>query len=381
MTGGTMAAEPNHVRILLAKQIKDPARRIVALQSARSAARTSAKAPPPSPTQAPKKIVFLSVRPSALPLGQSADGNPYRLNLSAQPNSFVSVVGASGTGKTEFLRSLAARLHHEGIAVLLFDLHGDLKISGAQSVAINEKFGFDPVAVLLQLSEPARRAVFRQILPSIGYVQEQQLAAALETAKTLPKLLSELGKIGTASANGLRAAFERTFSDPAFLATGFDAENFGARSLRFDLSGLSRSAQPVAASLALLLLFERLRKAGPTTKEKQLRSFVFLDEASVLRSEHVIDVLTREARKFGLGLAVASQTLRDLSDEVLANASVSVVFRLLNRSEATRVEKLIPGMSAGELLTLRAPGEALIRDSAGVHRVTLQRAPSWRQSK
>lgn len=378
-----MSAEPDHVKILLAKQIRDPARRILALQSARAAARPGAKAPPLSPSApAPaKRIAFPAVRPSPLPLGQEPDGTPYRLNFSTQPNSFVSVVGASGTGKTEFLRSLAARLHHEGAAVLLFDLHGDLKISGAQSVAINEKIGFDPVAVLLQLSEPARRAVFRQVLPSIGYVQEQQLTAALETARTLPKLLAELGKTGTASANGLRAAFERTFSDPAFLATGFDGENFGARSLRFDLSGLARSAQPVAASLALLLLFERLRKAGPTTKEKQLRTFVFIDEASILRSEHVIDVLTREARKFGLGLAVASQTLRDLSDDVLANASTSVVFRLLNRGEATRVEKLIAGMPAGELLTLRAPGEALIRDGSGVHRVTLQRAPSWRQSK
>lgn len=228
--------------------------------------------------------------------------------------------------------------------------------------------------MLRELGSSARRAIFRQLLPTIGYLQEEQLQELLEKAATLADLLKKLSALGGASAIGLRAAFDRTFSDPGFYSTGFDLTTLGTAPLRIDLSELSRPAQPLAVSLLLLLLFERLRGAGPTTKPGLLRSFVILDEAAILRNESIIDTLAREARKFGLGAAIASQSVRDLSGDVLGNAATTCCFRLLTKPEAALVEKSVPGMQAATLNALRAPGEALIRDRNGVQRVQMARA-------
>lgn len=379
------------LRLIEAKQIKDPVERILAIRSARSkttqrppqsgkpsaSASASSSALPskkqPASLAAPK---FTARRPRPLNLGvRSGGGDPYSLDLSDQANAICAIAGMSGSGKTHFLRSLATAFWTDEIPTILFDLHGDLKVSGVPSVTIGAESGFDPVALLRELSPDTRRAIFRQLLPKIGYVQEGQLSDQLEKSKTLPELLRGLAA-PTASAAGLQAAIERTFSDRAFYGRGFDTTTLGQRSLRLDFSGLSRSAQPVAAALVLLLIFERLRQAGPTMKAAQLRTFVCLDEASVLAGADTVDILCRESRKFGLGLAVASQSVRDLSADILGNAAVAVCFRLNTRAEAALVEKLIPGMTAAQLVSLRAPGEALIRDRHGVARVELARLPT-----
>lgn len=369
--------------LAVAKRIKDPVDRFLAVRAARkaqprkgtqSASKPSSAAPAREKREQLTASKMTARRPRPLPLGtKSGTDEPYYLDLPDQPNAICAVAGMSGSGKTHFLRTLASSFAAEQIPTILFDVHGDLKAAGFETVSLNATTGFDPVALLRQLSPDTKRAIFRQLLPKIGYLQEEQLSEQLGKANTLPALLAALSGPG-ASATGLRAALDRTFADRAFFGRGFDVASLGQRSLRLDFSGLSRSAQPIAAGLVLLVLFERLRQAGPVMKAGQLRCFACLDEASVMSGSETVDILCRESRKFGLGLAVASQSVRDLSAEVLGNAAVTVCFRLNTRAEAHMVEKLVPGLDAAQLVTLRAPGEALIRSREGVSRVQLARA-------
>lgn len=374
------------VALAYAKRIKDPVARVLAIRDARrgsqqaSAAKlpTKARAATKPALSAPPKLTARRPRPIALGT-ESGDGAPFSLDFSDQANAICAVAGMSGSGKTHFLRSLAAAFVADEIPVLLFDLHGDLAVPGIERVSVNSSTGFDPVALLRQLGADSRRAIFRQLLPKIGYLQEEQLSQALEKAATLPELLKLLSASSSTSSVGLRAAIERTFSDRAFFGRGFDLSALGQRSLQLDFTALSRAAQPVAAALVLLLTFEKLRQAGPTMKAGQLRCFACLDEAKILQGAEIVDVLSREARKFGLGLAVASQSVRDLSEDVLGNASVTVCFRLNTRAEAHLVEKAVPGMDAAVLVALQAPGEALVRDRSGIHRITLHSGKARRK--
>jgi DNA phosphorothioation-dependent restriction protein DptH len=78
-------------------------------------------------------------------------------------------------------------------------------------------------------------------------------------------------------------------------------------------------------------------KSGP----KSLSLFCVLDEAHNLsfESDAPMDKLIREARKFGLGLILASQQAEDFSDTAYANTASKLIFQTLD--EKRRVSRKV----------------------------------------
>ena len=84
-----------------------------------------------------------------------------------------------------------------------------------------------------------------------------------------------------------------------------------------------------------------------------------MDEASIFvdkDSDHIINILVREARKFGLGIIFASQSINHFSEDVLANVGVKLILGVDQlfvaemarklRVDARRIDAIRPRQSA-----------------------------------
>ena len=347
---------------------------------------------PPSPnSKRPPSLRAAMPRP--LKLGKTdRKGRPVTFSwpLAMQANSFLLAIGSSGSGKSELLRVIGSDLTRQGIPVLALDFHGDLQIAGLERHRLGARLGVNPLALgKLAGAETSPRVIIAQLLrqavPEIGHVQQSLLRDAVERVleqahgrtPSLTDLQAELRRRTStvddrAPARGLRAALDELFDDPVFRAAQHvSLPQLLQEGAALDLSGLSRPARVVAAGAMLAQLFETLYAAGPVSGRGMLRCFLLLDEASLLRESALVDMLVREARKFGLGMAVATQELRDLSKSLQANAASAAVFRAQGRDEARESARLLLRWDPADLQELAAPGECLFRDWEGVHRLRI----------
>jgi DNA phosphorothioation-dependent restriction protein DptH len=103
----------------------------------------------------------------------------------------------------------------------------------------------------------------------------------------------------------------------------------GARCYIVQLHGLEDKTEKVVTEFLLWDLYNSLRSAGP----RELGLFCVLDEAHKLSfsDNSPVDKLLREARKFGLGLMLASQQPDDFSTVAHANTATKLIFHTSDR--------------------------------------------------
>lgn len=103
---------------------------------------------------------------------------------------------------------------------------------------------------------------------------------------------------------------------------------FGGASVRVhQIKALTSEQQIMFTKLRLRAIFEDLKKLGPTASGTELRHVVFLDEAhkffNPAKSDDIIAVIAKEARKFGLGLWCASQQPTEFPESFLTNVGAT----------------------------------------------------------
>lgn len=66
-----------------------------------------------------------------------------------ESNGFFLILGASGSGKTETLKAIGARIAERAFPVLVLDFHGDVEFPGVNSVLLSSgtasTIGFNPM--------------------------------------------------------------------------------------------------------------------------------------------------------------------------------------------------------------------------------------------
>ena len=93
-----------------------------------------------------------------------------------------------------------------------------------------------------------------------------------------------------------------------------------------ELSGLAANARAEAACAVLDVLLEHMHSLRPEQKTKNM---VVIDEAwKLLGSGGRVGQLFREARKYGFCIVTATQLVKDVDNEILANAACNFVFRM-----------------------------------------------------
>ena len=330
-----------------------------------------------------------------------------------QSNGFLLVLGASGSGKTETLKVLGSFIHHFGVPVLTFDFHGDVKFPGTESILLSSgslsTMGLNPMEIDAQSAEESGlydqraslRALVQRAVPSLGHRQSAILREAFEEAyaragildndpqtwtRSVPtfgvvqEILGEWSEDDArrnqrASIEGCLAAVQQLFDHPIFQRTSHvSVDDFLSKSMRLDLSKLPDDIRFVATETLLRKLFRVLRLRGPIPVQpaddrQRFRLFVIIDEAKILslgggdrdRSDNILNELITEARKFGLGMVLASQMSDHFSEEVRANAATWLVLKPMDMKEAKRNAPNV-SVDPQDLLQLAGRGDGYYRD-------------------
>ena len=109
---------------------------------------------------------------------------------------------------------------------------------------------------------------------------------------------------------------------------------------RYDISAISREEQVLFVEFVAQELFFNARRRGQTDRP---RHFIVLDESHAFVSQdpdHVLNSIIRESRKFGLGLILASQSLGDFPDDIIANTAAKVILGVDEMFHAPTARKL-----------------------------------------
>lgn len=125
---------------------------------------------------------------------------------------------------------------------------------------------------------------------------------------------------------------------------------------RYDIASLNTDEQIMFVNTLVEDLFMEAKQSG---EKKVPTRFIVLDEAQKFVSEdpdHIINVVCREARKFGLGIIMASQSLTHFPDDVIANAGAKIILGLDEsfhdsaarklKVEAKRFQYIVPQKTA-----------------------------------
>lgn len=330
-----------------------------------------------------------------------------------QSNGFLLVLGASGSGKTETLKVLGASIHRFGVPVLTFDFHGDVVFPGTSSTLLSSGsasvVGLNPMEIDAHSAEESGlydqraslRAMIQRAVPSLGHRQSSILREAFEEAyaragiedddpgtwsKPAPTFVVVQGileewadddarKAQRVSIEGCLAAVRQLFDHPIFRrSTHVTVDDFLTRSMRLDLSKLPDDIRFVATETLLRKLFRVLRLRGPIPVQpaddhQRFRLFVVIDEAKILSmgggdrdsSSNILNELITEARKFGVGMVLASQMSDHFSEEVRANAATWLVLKPMDVKEAKRNAPNV-SVDPQDLLQLAGRGDGYYRD-------------------
>ncbi|MGP8441617.1 ATP-binding protein [Burkholderia vietnamiensis] len=351
-----------------------------------------------------------------------------------QSNGFFLILGASGSGKTETLKVLGKGIADYGVPVLVLDFHGDVQFPGLRSVLLSSgtssTTGVNPMELDSQSAEETGlydqrkviRDMIRNAVPALGHRQGAILRDAIEEAyvsagfndsdpatwRNTPPTFADVQEIladwadddsrksQRTSIEGCLAAVQEIFEHPIFQRREHvSVDEILSRNVRLDLSKLTDEVRYITAETLLRKIFRVLRLMGPIPVQpvddrQRFRLFVVIDEAKILSTgggdpdspERILNQLFTEARKFGLGMVLASQMSDHFGSEVKANAASWLVLKPMDVKEAKKNAPNVH-MEPDALTSLRGKGDGYLRDrsSPKARRIQVQALPSNDQKK
>lgn len=353
--------------------------------------------------------------------GQAVNWLPGR-----QSNGFFLVLGASGSGKTETLKVLGKGVSDFGIPVLILDFHGDVTFPGLRSVLMSSGtssvIGINPMELDSKSAEETGlydqrkvlRDMIRNAVPSLGHRQNAILRDAIEEAYAnagfddgnsstwdnppptfadVESILStwvedDSKKTQRSAIEGCLAAIQEIFEHPVFhRREHVSVDEMLSSNVRLDLSKLTDEVRYIAAETLLRKLFRVLRLKGPIPVQpaddrQRFRMFVIIDEAKILSTgggdpdapDRILNLLFTEARKFGLGMILASQMSDHFGSEVKANAASWLVLKPMDIREAKKNAPNVQ-MDPEALTSLKGRGDGYLRDRSSPRARRIQVRP------
>ncbi len=330
-----------------------------------------------------------------------------------QSNGFLLILGASGSGKTESLKVLGKGIVDYGVPVLVLDFHGDVNFPGLRSVLLSSgtssTTGVNPMELDSQSAEETGlydqrkviRDMVRNAVPALGHRQNAILRDAIEEAyqtagfddgdpltwRNTPPTFADVEHILSAwseddarksqrsAIEGCLAAVQEIFEHPIFQRQEHvSTDEILSTNVRLDLSKLPDEVRYIAAETLLRKIFRVLRLKGPIPVQpaddrQRFRLFVIIDEAKILATgggdpdaaDRILNLLFTEARKFGLGMILASQMSDHFGSEVKANAATWLVLKPMDIKEAKKNAPNVH-MDPEALTALKGRGDGYFRD-------------------
>ncbi|PTQ88462.1 YagK/YfjJ domain-containing protein [Agitococcus lubricus] len=379
-----------------------------------------------------KRLKLKTLNKLIINLGTSSESvdNGMPQNISWIPNEevngFFLILGSSGSGKTETLKSVSQQIYDQGIPIVVLDFHGDIILDNIESTIISDGIksfcGINPLQIISSdaenfgLTEQRRHllSMFMRAIDTLSPKQsvflEDAIAEAYKrqnildndyrtwsntppTMKSVLSILNEWLDLDTMSKHkstisscifSIRALFGHPiFSREEYL----DVHKVVKFGHRLDLSKIHSSYQFIVAETLLTAIFKILRCQGviPVTTSndnERYRLFIVIDEIKILTTgrgnpnnhHDILNVLVTEARKYGIGIILASQIASHLSHEVHANIATKLVLKPMSDEEAKK-NKFDLQVSANDLLNLNGKGDGFFKNNKNKQAIRIQIQP------
>jgi hypothetical protein len=287
-------------------------------------------------------------------------------------NQHLLIVGKSGAGKSQTTCSFLIELNRLNVPFLILDFQGEyiadsLKNANGQSfmdathsIVLDPSEGMNinpleiPIDPFTKQKENFNKTVYRvafildQIF-ALGDIQHPTLRSAImETFTaagfrvndkgtwnlTVPNFndiweilkYKEIKEKG--SVRNLKLRIQPIFENNIF-NSGFESQSFSSMLSQNTIIRLSTlptvELMKTVCRFTLQSIYNHMLSAGPS---RQIKLYVVLDEAHKISYDQTLTDLIREARKYGIGFILASQTPRDFDSVVFDNIGTKIALQL-----------------------------------------------------
>jgi|GEM_PF-1570582 hypothetical protein len=305
----------------------------------------------------------------------------YDLQLMSEPSPHVMIIGKSGEGKSTTMETFLARTYAKyNIPFLIIDWSGTYKRLGKLLNIWNVPGNLRVNPLLLRsMSREKRAGIAAEVLQFALELTNLQTQRVRETLyeiycegnePTIQMLYERISKgIETERfkdikvqvqyvANKLRQAFEVFGNEPQDFW-----ENYDKTCSIVELEGLTDMEKGLVTYSILQRIIEEFKN------QNRIKLYIALDDAyQMLASkqygkETPIAKIVREGRKYGFGLAIATQMLKDLPDSVVANTSVKLIHAGYEPFELREIHSMLRMTEMQKLIMHRMPvGSCMVFD-------------------
>lgn len=268
------------------------------------------------------------------------------------------ITGATGTGKTVTLQTVARQLARAGVSVLVLDAKGDIGGRVWSGPLDLYTIGPDLICRALELSEAQSGAVY--VLFTFAEAERLRLADLQDlkqlctvAAQRCDEISATYGLVQRSTLAAVQRAALRLQRDgaAAFGRPGLDLATLPAGLNVFPAMRLARTPSLYAATVAhvLLSLYDRAPEVGDLPRPKWA---IVVDEAHLVFSDcppallRRLESVVRLIRSKGVALIFATQCPEDLP-------------RGITGQLASRIQHGLRGTTAGQQRAIRAAAESL----------------------
>ncbi len=298
--------------------------------------------------------------------------DPYSSVPKKLTNQHLLIVGKSGAGKSQTTCSLLDELNKLKIPFLILDFQGEyiaenltnasgltfLNVTGANVLDPSEGMNINPLEVPIdpftKLKENFNKTVYRvagildQIF-ALGDIQHPTLRTAImqtflqagfrpndKTTWGMPspsfndiwEVLKHMESHDKSAVRNLKLRIQPIFENNIFSSdsNSISFENILSQNTIIRLSTLpTTELMKTVCRFTLQSIYNHMLAAGLS---KQIKHYIVIDEAHKISYDQTLTELIREARKYGIGFILASQTPRDFDSVVFDNMGTKISLQL-----------------------------------------------------
>lgn len=332
---------------------------------------------PESPNVLAEPEVLLSANPHIV-LGKNVDNgkdvifDPITLHPKKLANQHLLIVGKSGAGKSQTTSGVLSELSKQDIPFLILDFQGEYIsnvltnsknqsfLAATKAVALDPSFGMDinPLELSVDGNTGSKigymsnvyqvSSILKQIF-GLGDIQHPVLKDAIKRAyqekgfsvsdrttwnneppqfHDIWTILEFMEQNEGSNVRNLKYRIEPLFENNIFVS-GANSVSISEILKQNSIVNLSTLHTPElmksVARFVLQAVYNRMLAEGPS---KKIKLYVVIDEAHKLSYDQTLTDLIREARKYGVGFILASQSVRDFATVVFENMGTKIGLQL-----------------------------------------------------
>ncbi|MDP9201844.1 MAG: type IV secretion system DNA-binding domain-containing protein [Gemmatimonadota bacterium] len=380
----------------------------------------------------PKPVIQAERGQLRIPLGKNTDTSkvvywdPFTATPKKLTNQHILIVGKSGAGKTQTASAFLWELSKAGVPFLIFDFQGEyishnlkngsgetfLKCTNTKVLDAADGISINPLEVPVDPHSGKRQTYIKVVYQvanslakifALGDIQHAILRDAITQSfvaagftvndrdswnRPVPHFMSVWtvlkhmeAQIG-GNVRNLNLRIQPLFETGIFLESA-DTHAFEAVVSEPHVLRLSNLATPelmVAVSrFVLQKVYADMLAKGPSDS---MRVFAVVDEAHKLSYDETLTELIREARKYGVGILLASQSVKDFDRVVFDMVGTKISLQLEGDDAKVMSENLglidkLERDIARQMILNQAPHRALIRSNHFEPYIQADVLPFW----